>query len=138
MIPSLLSQKNLGMGLALLLMLLANTGIAEELVPTISASVLYEQMKSGAGPLVLDVRTPEEFRSGHIPGALNIPHSELASRVDDVRSDRGVVLYCMVGPRARLGEKVLLEAGLPKVLHLDGGLAAWRQGGLPLEQSNAE
>ncbi len=128
----------IGIGPALLLMLVAATGVAEELAPTISATDLYEQRKSGTGPIVLDVRTPEEFRSGHIPGALNIPHSELASRVDDVHSDRGVVLYCMVGPRARLGEKVLLEAGLPKVLHLDGGLAAWRQGGLPLEQSSSE
>jgi len=125
-------------GWALLLMLVAATGVAEELAPTISATDLYEQRKSGSGPIVLDVRTPEEFGSGHIPGALNIPHTELAARVDDVRSDRGVVLYCMVGPRARLGEKTLVEAGVPKVLHLDGGLAAWQNSGFPVEQSSAE
>ena len=123
-LPTRVSQMNLGFGLAFVLLLVAGTGVAEELVPTLSATDLYEQRKSGVAPLVLDVRTPEEFRSGHIPGALNIPHSELASRLDDVRSDRGVVLYCMVGPRARLGEKTLVAAGVPKVLHLDGGLAA--------------
>jgi len=123
---------------AFCLVLGPKSGVAEEPVPTISPTDLYEQTKTGAGPLILDVRTPVEFRSGHIPGARNIPHTELASRLEDVRSDQGVVLYCMMGPRARLGEKTLIEAGIPRVLHLDGGLAAWRQSGLPIERSTAE
>ena len=74
--------------------------------------------------------------TGHIPGALNIPHTELPDRLDDVRAasgDGGVVVYCMRGPRARMGESTLLSGGFEEVRHLDGGLAAWRQAGLPVE-----
>jgi rhodanese-related sulfurtransferase len=83
--------------------------------------------------LVLDVRTREEYTAGHVPGAVNIPHTELAGRLGEIESDRGVVLYCMVGPRARLGEEILRRAGVSKVLHLEGGLAAWRDADLPVE-----
>ena len=81
---------------------------------------------------------PEEFRLGHIPGAVNIPHTALASRIGEVRQANAVVLYCMLGPRARLGEKTLLSAGVENLLHLEGGLHAWRQAGFPVEKATAE
>ncbi len=115
-----------------------SVGVGQEIVPTISPDDLYEQRQSGPAPLVLDVRTPEEFRLGHIPGAVNIPHTELASRIDRVEAEHGVVLYCMVGPRARLGEKTLLDAGVPNVLHLEGGLAAWQASGYPVEGADSD
>jgi rhodanese-related sulfurtransferase len=65
---------------------------------------------------------------------VNIPHTELGARLSEVQSENGVALYCMVGPRARLGEKTLQEAGVVKVFHLEGGLAAWQEAGLPVEQ----
>ena len=46
------------------------------------------------------------------------------------------MLYCMIGPRARIGEKILQEAGMSKIFHLEGGMAAWSQSGLPLEQDS--
>ena len=98
----------------------------------LSPESLEEQRAAGNALLVIDVRTAAEFRSGHIPGALNIPHTEISARLDEVRSENGVVLYCMVGPRARLAEKTLMEAGLEKVYHLEGGLAAWKEADLPL------
>ncbi len=119
-------------------LLLPGVGLGQEIVPTISPDDLYEQRQSAPAPLVLDVRTPEEFRLGHIPGALNIPHTELVARVNEVQAEHGVVLYCMVGPRARLGEKTLLAAGVPNVLHLEGGLAAWQAGGYPVERPDSD
>ena len=74
---------------------------------------------------MIDVRTPEEYASGHIPGAVNIPFRRVAQRIDAVHAPDGVALYCMVGPRARKGEAALLAAGYTAVVHLDGGLAAW-------------
>ncbi len=115
-----------------------SVGGGEEIVPTISPDDLYKQRQSGPAPLVLDVRTPEEFRLGHIPGAVNIPHTELASRIGEVQQSDSVVLYCMLGPRARLGEKTLLDAGVENVLHLDGGLHAWQQAGFPVEKAGPE
>ncbi|MCH6548115.1 MAG: rhodanese-like domain-containing protein [Gemmatimonadetes bacterium] len=79
------------------------------------------------------MRTPEEYASGHIPGAVNIPFDQVARRIAEIDAPHGVALYCMVGPRARKGESALLAAGYEKVFHLEGGLAAWQAAGLPVE-----
>ena len=101
--------------------------------PSISAAALHAQRESGAAPVVIDVRTPEEYASGHIPGAVNIPFDQVAQRIAEIETPRGVALYCMVGPRARMGESALLAEGYDKVFHLQGGLAAWQAAGLPVE-----
>ena len=101
--------------------------------PSISAAALHAQRESGAAPVVIDVRTPDEYASGHIPGALNIPFDQVAQRIAEIETPRGVALYCMVGPRARMGESALLAEGYEKVFHLEGGLAAWQAAGLPVE-----
>ena len=132
------SSRLVGTVLCVFSMLVPSVGVGQEIVPTLSPDDLYEQRQSGLAPLILDVRTPEEFRLGHIPGAVNIPHTDLASRIEEVEPKDGVVLYCMVGPRARLGEKTLLDAGLKEVLHLDGGLAAWKAAGYPVDRADSE
>ncbi len=101
--------------------------------PSISAAELHARRESGAAPVVIDVRTPEEYASGHIPGAVNIPFDQVAQRIAEIAAPHGVALYCMVGPRARKGESALLAAGYEKVFHLEGGLAAWQAAGLPVE-----
>jgi rhodanese-related sulfurtransferase len=102
-------------------------------VPSITATELSARRTSGTAPVVIDVRTPEEYATGHIPGALNIPFDQVAQRISEVEAPHGVALYCMVGPRARKGESALLSAGYTSVLHLEGGLAAWQAAGLPVE-----
>ncbi len=101
--------------------------------PSISAAELHQRLEAMAAPVVIDVRTAGEFDSGHIPGALNIPFDQLAERIAKVEAPRGVALYCMIGPRARKGESALLAVGYEKVLHLEGGFAAWKAAGLPVE-----
>ena len=101
--------------------------------PGISAAELHAQREAGAAPVVIDVRTPEEYASGHIPGALNVPFDQVAQRIAEIDAPYGVALYCMVGPRARRGESALLAAGYESVFHLEGGLAAWLAAGLPIE-----
>lgn len=101
--------------------------------PSIAATELSARRASGNAPVVIDVRTAEEYAAGHIPGALNIPFDQVAKRISEVDAPYGVALYCMVGPRARKGESALLGAGYTSVLHLEGGLAAWQAAGLPVE-----
>jgi len=101
--------------------------------PSIAPSELEARRGTDAAPVVIDVRTPEEYAAGHIPGALNIPFDQVAERISEVDAPHGVALYCMMGPRARKGEADLLAAGYGPVLHLEGGLAAWQQAGLPVE-----
>jgi phage shock protein E len=96
-----------------------------------------EQLLSAppAGALILDVRSEAEFGSGHVPGAINIPHDQLASRLSDLDSemDRPVVVYCRSGKRAGIASAVLLAAGYTNVLHLEGDMNAWQANGLPTE-----
>jgi phage shock protein E len=101
---------------------------------SIAPSELTARLDAGAAPVVIDVRTPEEYATGHIPGARNIPFDEIADRIAEVEAPHGVALYCMVGPRARKGESALLAKGYTSVLHLEGGLAAWQAAGYPVEQ----
>ena len=104
------------------------------LAPSISPAELQARREAGTAPVVIDVRSAEEFAAGHIPGALHIPFAEVATRISEVAAPDGVALYCMVGPRARLGEQALLESGYTEVLHIEGGMQAWEASGLPIEE----
>jgi NADPH-dependent 2,4-dienoyl-CoA reductase/sulfur reductase-like enzyme/rhodanese-related sulfurtransferase len=80
------------------------------------------------GALVLDVRSAGEFRRGHLPGALNIPHTELRGRLDEVRAaagDRPVRVHCASGFRSYLAHRVLVAAGFDSA-NLSGGLLTLR------------
>ena len=120
--------------LSLSILTVALTVRAEDLAPSISPQDLSQKLKDGTAPLIVDVRSPQEFATGHIPGALNIPHDQIGQHLDLMRSDRGVALYCMLGPRARLGEQKLLEADVERVLHIEGGFSAWKAAGLPTSE----
>ena len=123
--------------IAIVLGLAATAAFAEDLestaVPSISAAELHARGESGTAPVVIDVRTADEYASGHVPGAINIPFDQVAQRIAEIETPQGVALYCMVGPRARRGESALLAAGYERVFHLEGGLAAWQAAGLPVE-----
>ncbi len=101
--------------------------------PSVSPRELHELRQGDAAPLVLDVRSKEEFAAGHIPGAVHIPYREVGKRIAEIDASNGVAVYCRVGPRARKGEAALLEAGVSKVLHVEGGYTAWQKAGLPTE-----
>jgi len=86
---------------------------------------------------VLDVRPPEEFAAGHIPGAINIPLIDLERRLKDLTEDEEIVAYCR-GPHCVLAfdaiEK-LRQYGF-KAQRLEDGYPEWRASGLPIEQEN--
>jgi phage shock protein E len=81
-----------------------------------------------AGVTILDVRTPAEFEKGHVPGAINIPHAQLAARVGELGAGEGgpVIVYCERGGRARMAISVLRDEGFDDLLHLEGDMHAWR------------
>jgi rhodanese-related sulfurtransferase len=80
-------------------------------------------------PLLLDVRTPEEFAKGHVPGARLVPLQELASRLAelDAYKQRGVIAYCEVGGRAAKAADLLRANGFANVRLLDGSMRRWRE-----------
>jgi rhodanese-related sulfurtransferase len=92
------------------------------------------QAKFGANVdhVLLDVRTPQEFASGHIPGAANISIDELAGRLSEVPQDKPVVLYCRSGNRSNQAAQILDRAGHTQIYDL-GGIIHWIQQGYPVQ-----
>ena len=106
---------------------------AEWQTPAMSAADVHARQGGADSVLVVDVRPNAEYKSGHIAGAVNIPHTKLEKRLDELRqAENGIVLYCTMGKRTRQAEQTLLDHAIPKVYHLEGGLGAWRQGGYPV------
>lgn len=108
----------------------AATDPAASTAATVTGDELAARLGAGDAPLILDVRTPEEYEAGRVPGAINIPHTELAARLEELgpgARDREVVVYCESGGRAAVAEALLRDAGYRRTLHLEGDMAAWRR-----------
>ncbi|MGO4632806.1 rhodanese-like domain-containing protein [Streptomyces sp. 2RAF24] len=100
---------------------------------SITPAVLHALVREGRAPRLLDVRTPGEFRTVHIPGSYNVPLATLREHRAELLShlDEEVVLVCRSGARATQAEKALAEAGLPNLRVLAGGMNAWEAAGAP-------
>lgn len=74
---------------------------------------------------ILDVRQPEEYEAGHIPGSVLIPLDILESRLSEIPKDNVVVVVCRSGNRSATGRDILLNAGFPNVTSMAGGMNQW-------------
>ncbi|HKV97337.1 MAG TPA: rhodanese-like domain-containing protein [Gammaproteobacteria bacterium] len=88
--------------------------------------------------LIVDVREPEEYAAGHIPGAINIPRGVLEFRINqypDLQDrDREIVMQCQGGGRSALATVAMQDLGFKHVVNLAGGFGAWNAAGLPTER----
>ena len=100
----------------------------------ISSADLVARLESDAAPVILDVRSPEEYAAGHIPGAINVPYDQISAHLDSLESFRGqeIVVYCRSGRRAGIAETALVEAGFSGVLDLEGHMQSWAQSEHPV------
>ena len=105
------------------------------LAEPITGADLASRIEAGDAPFILDVRSPEEYAGGHVPGAVNIPFDALPDRLDELPVGHGdeVVVYCRSGRRASIAEQTLAEAGFTELRDLDGHIQGWQAAGLPLE-----
>ncbi|MGW2108571.1 rhodanese-like domain-containing protein [Streptomyces sp. NPDC001948] len=103
---------------------------------SVSPAVLHRLVQEGRAPRLLDVRTPGEFRTAHIPGSYNVPLDTLREHRTELRAhlDEDVVLVCRSGARAAQAEKALADAGLPNLRVLEGGIVAWETVGAPVDR----
>jgi rhodanese-related sulfurtransferase len=101
-------------------------------VGTLEATRLMNQNNS----LVLDVREAKEFAEGRLPKSKHIPLAELGGRVSEIArfKEKPVLLTCRTGARAMGAARALKKAGFTQVYQLKGGIAAWREAGLPIEK----
>lgn len=82
--------------------------------------------------VIVDVRDPAEFAAGHLPNARNLPVADVDKRAAELPANKPLIVVCGSGTRAGRAAAALRGAGRDRVFCLDGGVAAWRQAGLPV------
>ncbi|MBI4936845.1 MAG: rhodanese-like domain-containing protein [Nitrosomonadales bacterium] len=114
---------------ALFLLVLSNSCAAQ--VADISQTELLRRINTHYTHIILDVRSPEEYKEGHLPGAVNIPFDRLDSRLAEIDpyKNKEVVLYCGSGGRVIIAALILRSAGFKNLLHLDGDMDGWISNG---------
>jgi len=111
---------------------------AEKSVKTVDMATLKSVINSKQAALIIDVREPEEYATGHLPGAINIPRGVIEFAIwkhvgSGKRQDgsKKVYLYCQSGPRAVLATKTVQDLGLKNVFAVVMDIGKWKAAGLP-------
>jgi adenylyltransferase/sulfurtransferase len=102
-----------------------------EEIEEISTIEAHERLLSSESPLFVDVREPDEWEEGHIPGALYTGRGRLEQTIEGLVPDksRPLVVYCSAGARSAFATKVLEELGYENVVNLAGGFSDWKRNG---------
>ncbi len=90
-----------------------------------SARELQAEIDAGKKPVIVDLREPELYRAGHIPGARNIPFEQFNDRMKELNPESNIVLVCHTGPMGDVSGALLAGQGYASVRNLSGGMAAW-------------
>jgi len=120
---------------------------ARERTQEVDADTLNDWLEAGDDLLLVDVREPEEFAAGHLPGAVNVPRGVLEGAADPnykhrhpqlcQARERRVVVYCQTGGRSAMAAATLQEMGFGEVWNLAGGIECWEGEDYPLESGEA-
>lgn len=107
--------------------------VAKQPVSVEASPYLIERVKNEEW-LLIDVRSEEEYNEGHIPGAVNMPHDQIQSYLDELEGwqDKPVIVYCRSGRRAQLAMKQLSELKFTSLRALEGDMLGWNESGLPV------
>jgi rhodanese-related sulfurtransferase len=102
----------------------------------VQARDLLRRIQSNSAPLIVDPRSPVEFKRGHLPGAVNAPLGKLLLNTVPMPEDRtrDMVIACMHGQRAWMAQKILAFRGYHHTVLLEGYLQEWIRAGLPVEK----
>ena len=122
--------------LSLLLLLGSSIAYAAELTPPLPGAPNYinidvekahEMLEANLEQVILlDVRTEGEYNAEYIPGAINIPLSDLEGRIDELDSSKAIIVYCKTGSRSRTASETLAQRGFV-VYNMEGGITAWKE-----------
>jgi len=108
---------------------------AKAAVPELTVAQAKTNIDKGAYKVILDVRDQNEFRAGHIPGAMNISRGLLEFQVSGKVPDKSapLLVYCKTGGRGALAGQTLQNLGYKNVTNMDGGWVGWEKAGYPVE-----
>lgn len=101
-------------------------------IPSLSAHELGEKIKSGKRLLIIDVREPEEYQTGHISRAKLIPLGELNKRMNELPKDQELICVCASGSRSSSATRQLIRSGFTAI-NMNGGMHSWLRAGLPIK-----
>jgi molybdopterin/thiamine biosynthesis adenylyltransferase/rhodanese-related sulfurtransferase len=106
----------------------------KEEIDEISSIEAHERHETPESPLFVDVREPDEWEEGHIPGAIHVTRGRLESRIEGLVPDkqRPLVVYCSVGSRSAFAAKALADLGYDDVVNLAGGFTDWKRNGFEI------
>ena len=93
-----------------------------------------EAVRQNPGVYLLDVREPNEYAAGHIPGITLIPMGEVAARLSELPRDKEIIVTCRTGNRSSQVADLLREQGFTNVHNMTGGIVAWEEAGYAVEQ----
>jgi phage shock protein E len=99
-----------------------------DLAPEVDVQTVA-QIKDREDVVVLDVREQWEYDEGHIPGVVLIPLGEVPSRLDEIPTDKTVIVTCRTGNRSGQATEFLRQNGFDNVHNMQGGIVAWEQAG---------
>ncbi len=102
-------------------------------LPQLDPPAAKIKLDGSPAPFLLDVREPDEYQNGHIPGATLIPLGELRQRIHELPRDREIICVCHSGHRSGAATRHLVSAGYPAV-NLSGGMIGWARHGLPVHR----
>lgn len=95
-------------------------------VKSLNSHEFQHELDQNPNKILIDVRTPTEYKSGHIPSAINIPVSDLDRRIDEIDKQRTVFIYCQSGMRSTQAGRILSKRGFQNLVNLRGGIMSWR------------
>ena len=105
------------------------------LAPSIDVQTAYAA-RSNPTVFMLDVREPDDYDAGHIPGNTLIPMGEIPDRLGEIPTDVPVIVTCRTGNRSGQVVDFLREQGFTNVHNMDGGIVAWQKAGYEVEEEN--
>jgi thioredoxin 1 len=116
-----------------------NANSKKDEVTTLPPADFKKKLTNEPGAQLVDVRTPEEYNSGHLANAMNIDlrnddHKKQFSSLD---RNKAVFVYCLAGSRSSAAADELADMGFKRIFDLQGGILKWTNAGLPLANANA-
>jgi rhodanese-related sulfurtransferase len=110
------------------------------MIPGIDVTETAARLEGGepGGPLLVDVREPDELRAARVEGAVHLPISVFPQRCTELPQDRQILVICATGNRSAAVTAFLLRNGWPDVHNVEGGITAWRRSGFAVKSGPIE